>query len=231
MASHMVNVRRGSSPLARGLRHSHSSTSSDVGIIPARAGFTWSTCTGSRAWTDHPRSRGVYRSRKPSRPMRTGSSPLARGLRDRARVRADGGRIIPARAGFTALPPSDHPAPGDHPRSRGVYVAPVTGPPPPRGSSPLARGLPGSRSEPRSGARDHPRSRGVYRGVYGLVVTVRGSSPLARGLHRDVDGAQGSPGIIPARAGFTRASGISCRARSDHPRSRGVYGRPARSHR
>ena len=36
-------------------------------------------------------------------------------------------------------------------------------------------------------------------------------------------------GIIPARAGFTRGGDVRLRARSDHPRSRGVYPRAAPS--
>ena len=50
----------GSSPLARGLLGDLTSSIGEVGIIPARAGFTvrsrlLATCSG-----DHPRSRGVY---------------------------------------------------------------------------------------------------------------------------------------------------------------------------
>ena len=52
-----------------------------AGIIPARAGFTLTdTARLSDVW-DHPRSRGVYESNRPSRPSGRGSSPLARGLR------------------------------------------------------------------------------------------------------------------------------------------------------
>ena len=52
---------------------------------------------------------------------------------------------------------------------------------------------------------------------------LRGSSPLARGLR--VAGTVGwcSPGIIPARAGFTTRCARRRRAAGDHPRSRGVY--------
>ena len=53
------------------------------GIIPARAGFTTPTRTLTRSFTDHPRSRGVYRSGSPLPEKNWGSSPLARGLRDR----------------------------------------------------------------------------------------------------------------------------------------------------
>ena len=92
----------GSSPLARGLRAFLPVLGPFGGIIPARAGFTcscrlWCMCTG-----DHPRSRGVYPSRAPNRIRDPGSSPLARGLRPEGFRQSIRGRIIPARAGFTA---------------------------------------------------------------------------------------------------------------------------------
>ena len=55
-----------------------------------------------------------------------------------------------------------------------------------------------------------------------------GSSPLARGLRCLSSARLGSPGIIPARAGFTC---IECKVVlgvGDHPRSRGVYRPPDR---
>ena len=51
----------------------------------------------------------------------------------------------------------------------------------------------------------------------------RGSSPLARGLRRLAQRAAAVPGIIPARAGFTRPLTGPASAPRDHPRSRGVY--------
>ena len=70
---------------------------------------------------DHPRSRGVYTTPRPSRRGCAGSSPLARGLRSEMEYVVRPMRIIPARAGFTdeAIPPSYDG--WDHPRSRGVY--------------------------------------------------------------------------------------------------------------
>ena len=160
------------------------------------------------------------------------------------RVLSDSGtKIAPA----TALHhTTGHYPPGrsrDHPRSRGVYRYSRARGPRYGGSSPLARGLPGSGGELSGGggiipARagftgtakgmtvvvgDHPRSRGVY--IQSAVRTVAdfGSSPLARGL-RAGGGRDTAPvGIIPARAGFTlHPPGIGP-GRGDHPRSRGVY--------
>ena len=112
-------------------------------------------------------------------------------------------RIIPARAGFTVC----------------AAAIPMW----PRGSSPLARGLPPSVHEnisklwiiparagfTRDDARgcgpggDHPRSRGVY-------------------FHDSCD-AQSASWIIPARAGFTGQPADHIAPARDHPRSRGVY--------
>ena len=112
------------------------------------------------------------------------------------------------------------------------------------GSSPLARGLPrrhlhlqrGDRIIPAragftcypedvlSASGDHPRSRGVYRLHHEDRVESEGSSPLARGLLVDVSRQGQHARIIPARAGFTSASGAWKTSTPDHPRSRGVYG-------
>ena len=73
-----------------------------VGIIPARAGFTRAGCAGAPPSADHPRSRGVYISRRKIGAAGGGSSPLARGLLKPERVELLAERIIPARAGFTA---------------------------------------------------------------------------------------------------------------------------------
>ena len=113
----------GSSPLARGLRRRAQHGDVDHRIIPARAGFTCTTGRLSARRWDHPRSRGVYTSPPRTPPTVTGSSPLARGLRGRVRVRLRAERIIPARAGFTTSA-----------RARSLRS---------RGSSPLARGLQG----------------------------------------------------------------------------------------
>ena len=213
----------GSSPLARGLRLSPSTQMPVSGIIPARAGFTPSWSASFRPDRDHPRSRGVYSPSPETCPDRAGSSPLARGLRWPLSWALSGGRIIPARAGFTHRHDPGAAQPQDHPRSRGVYSVPPSLSPLRLGSSPLARGLPCGKENQRSSSRiiparagftslvflsprwwaDHPRSRGVYL-LLGLILPVLG-------------------GIIPARAGFTSARSPRASLSSDHPRSRGVY--------
>ena len=112
----------GSSPLARGLPGRRGQERVTDRIIPARAGFTIGARHSGRVGQDHPRSRGVYDHYATEYGHLTGSSPLARGLRDSDNRRSVQPGIIPARAGFTPLP-----------------YRPALGRP---GSSPLARGLP-----------------------------------------------------------------------------------------
>ena len=173
----------------------------------------------------------------------TGSSPLARGLRHLSGSALLPGRIIPARAGFTRPGRPVSGRPGDHPRSRGVYMSWPKIWPTAAGSSPLARGLrPGRRlhHDPariipaRAGftydtkpdeiaAVDHPRSRGVYLLTRVAVTIAIGSSPLARGLPRSRPNSVARQRIIPARAGFTISFSAVSWPDGDHPRSRGVY--------
>ena len=175
-------ARRGSSPLARGLRQ-HCARISD-------------------RREDHPRSRGVYTSVMPSSMIAAGSSPLARGLPQGLFELLGDRRIIPARAGFTAKGGVWYRSSADHPRSRGVYMRSPSFICDTAGSSPLARGLQiggplvihRSRIIParagftrqllelRRGLWDHPRSRGVYGTSPISRRRAAGSSPLARGL-------------------------------------------------
>ncbi len=213
----------GSSPLARGLHEGDLLAGADLGIIPARAGFTRLRTLSTGSARDHPRSRGVYFTAVPSQPGRCGSSPLARGLRYYKRTGAQERRIIPARAGFTLAWDSQALNLWDHPRSRGVYRPGTTPPTGDSGSSPLARGLhredaltagrariiparagfTGPRSPPYGTGSDHPRSRGVYASSAAICSRARW--------------------IIPARAGFTSIRVINGPREGDHPRSRGVY--------
>ena len=195
------------------------------------------------AYTDHPRSRGVYIRASRPRHCGTGSSPLARGLpqRDVTSMMALG--IIPARAGFTCLRSSRRSSSQDHPRSRGVYTRSPGHPASVYGSSPLARGLPHVELDgdlrcgiipARAGftnvlnaksqhTRDHPRSRGVYGAPIFLSVPLLGSSPLARGLRIVIRALILVRRIIPARAGFTCSTPSNSGRNWDYPRSRGVY--------
>ena len=101
----------GSSPLARGLLTAAGYMKADPRIIPARAGFTHYRSASSRRGWDHPRSRGVYRSRRYGVRHKLGSSPLARGLLVPGARHHIPNRIIPARAGFTPQCPKDEESP------------------------------------------------------------------------------------------------------------------------
>ena len=89
------------------------------GIIPARAGFTQQTHSLSSPSRDHPRSRGVYLPLVAVEVHLPGSSPLARGLRLAHLGADDGGRIIPARAGFTLADPWN---PNDEPHYQTAFA-------------------------------------------------------------------------------------------------------------
>ena len=213
----------GSSPLARGLRRPRPPVPRQLGIIPARAGFTYIRYPSVLCRADHPRSRGVYCTK-----IERMTGP---------------GWIIPARAGFTVLDPRNIVSDPDHPRSRGVYFRSASNSAMRLGSSPLARGLLGCRrGGPHQngiiparagfteglpcimvGSTDHPRSRGVYDRATIVNAVNRGSSPLARGLLGAIRHKRVVRRIIPARAGFTAATRPTHRAQPDHPRSRGVY--------
>ena len=131
----------GSSPLARGLPLLSSAIIAQLGIIPARAGFTVTVDSAGEPSTDHPRSRGVYKDRTGRERREFGSSPLARGLHGSHGSPPGLLGIIPARAGFTTTCRCRSGPHGDHPRSRGVYRPVGVIGLALSGSSPLARGL------------------------------------------------------------------------------------------
>ena len=172
-----------------------------------------------------------------------GSSPHARG----ARIACKGCRgsfgIIPACAGSTIQTHlSDIPR-EDHPRMRGEHTFSfergVSG----EGSSPHARGARGARHHRQvrrgiipacAGSTenlksqfdidvDHPRMRGEHHlnGVWQRLYL--GSSPHARGAQAGFPLLPGSPGIIPACAGSTRAERARRCSTRDHPRMRGEH--------
>ena len=175
--------------------------------------------------------------------LRSGSSPLARGLLLSLCVDPSNGGIIPARAGSTSATRSGGISDTDHPRSRGVYIDMLHARHPFVGSSPLARGLqvrtvlvpePARIIPARAGSTslmsatylrnwDHPRSRGVYDEEIRAAYKGGGSSPLARGLPVNRDSLRRAFRIIPARAGSTAVMTPSHVTTMDHPRSRGVY--------
>ena len=153
-------------------------------IIPAHAGFTTGAHGVGGTFKDHPRTRGVYRDIQFHGRQAVGSSPHTRGLLRGEAAHVGRGGIIPAHAGFTCGRTRPTRSDGDHPRTRGVYLAPPSGTALVRGSSPHTRGLlpppvvgggilriipahAGFTQRYVLGAAesaDHPRTRGVYPG-------------------------------------------------------------------
>ena len=238
-----LDLNVGSSPHARGLRRTATAIPATGGIIPACAGFTRARATRLVGIMDHPRMRGVYGDGAVVPGRFHGSSPHARGLPDVRTTRTAHSRIIPACAGFTPRVASRSPAPGDHPRMRGVYDDLAVQRIAMRGSSPHARGLLSLGRRLAAGRRiipacagftrwgiwcvsptpDHPRMRGVYFPSGSLESGARGSSPHARGLPSAMSSRMRAYRIIPACAGFTVDKPNLRTATGDHPRMRGVY--------
>ena len=213
----------GSSPLARGAPGVRLLRRSDAGLIPARAGSTSRSTSGSGRCRAHPRSRGEHDGSNIRIESDVGSSPLARGARRMAVTWAGVNGLIPARAGSTKCTSTPAGCTTAHPRSRGEHSRACAASSCAFGSSPLARGArgravpdqrahgliparagstPWRRTHPTSG-RAHPRSRGEHRDILSDMTGLQGSSPLARGAR--VQGQDDRPNrrLIPARAGST----------------------------
>ena len=129
----------GSSPLTRGKRRPGGHEAVRTRLIPAHAGKTSSSPTGSAPCGAHPRSRGenitinagwdrlegsspLTRGKPdgpPPRALRRGSSPLTRGKRVIPLICTIGFRLIPAHAGKTRPTSPATKSPTAHPRSRG----------------------------------------------------------------------------------------------------------------
>ena len=170
-----------------------------------------------------------------------GSSPLTRGKRDNEKHLTDEERLIPAHAGKTMRRRRRRFQRRAHPRSRGENGLSGAHRAVNVGSSPLTRGkllypeqphvhsrlIPAHAGKTYSSApttrrsRAHPRSRGENARRWAHRSSQTGSSPLTRGKPDDVDGFHVGPGLIPAHAGKTVASGWNVAGGQAHPRSRG----------
>ena len=173
---------QGSSPRMRGAPTGGWRTATPARIIPADAGSTWWPSYCSCSAGDHPRGCGEHFEAGSDADRRLGSSPRMRGALAAGLLDSGFGRIIPADAGSTRLPPCRAGSPWDHPRGCGEHKArdrPDTLSP---GSSPRMRGALGDdpsivlvgRIIPadagsttgiprtRSVAEDHPRGCGEH---------------------------------------------------------------------
>mgnify|MGYP001776826693 CR=1 FL=1 len=155
----------GSSPLARGTRHSGGSQGDGHGIIPACAGNTGTNRCQILGLRDHPRLRGEHhrfpRNLHPS------------------------GRIIPACAGNTMVCKVSWRSAWDHPRLRGEHGHEAMGYDFETGSSPLARGTPHHACQPTQQFGIIPACAGNTCGVRISDVRMR-DHPRLRGEHRMV---------------------------------------------
>ena len=173
--------------------------------------------------------------------LQKGSSPLTRGKRFPSRRWPRIGGLIPAHAGKT-ISRGRSPSPSwAHPRSRGENRFPPRDRIHANGSSPLTRGKPPQRRNPRPSAglipahagktrqmrdmrqkcRAHPRSRGENIKAAVSVVVEWGSSPLTRGKPRASHPINWFAGLIPAHAGKTPPHQRHSPGNQAHPRSRG----------
>ena len=231
----------GSSPLTRGKPDLVKQQWSGAGLIPAHAGKTTCTHTGSASTAAHPRSRGENRWVTGCLGYKWGSSPLTRGKRagsSRTRRRR---RLIPAHAGKTKQQKETSPPAPAHPRSRGENLQALDADERRWGSSPLTRGKPRGTSPTypphrlipaHAGktmslvyqswvSRAHPRSRGENLDVADGALIAAGSSPLTRGKPNDGEVRAFGTGLIPAHAGKTVGIATESLVPTAHPRSRG----------
>ena len=194
----------GSSPLARGTPRSLFLLLVVIRLIPARAGNTPDAFLTVTRCAAHPRSRGEHTCVGCGSRRGCGSSPLARGTRACIGLIPVRGRLIPARAGNTAVRPGSRTGAAAHPRSRGEHYAAGDDYLGHFGSSPLARGT---------------RTRRFR----WCSLFYFGSSPLARGTRQGTEGIRQDHRLIPARAGNTAVRGSAPCLGSAHPRSRGEH--------
>ena len=232
----------GSSPRVRGKRARGPPQGPLAGLIPARAGKTWSAGGPATRWRAHPRACGENLVCRRTSHTLAGSSPRVRG---KPSGRSPGGRpprLIPARAGKTRRWPSGRPGSSAHPRACGENGRRLSLVGPPLGSSPRVRGklayvigrdphpgliparagkTPAGRRSGRA-SRAHPRACGENAIRDLLAVRALGSSPRVRGKPGAHIRTRHRPRLIPARAGKTAPpSGVASISRGSSPRVRG----------
>ena len=200
----MVELERGSSPLARGTPALSTRCNSAWRFIPAGAGNTLPPGHQPRRTPVHPRWRGEHHHPVTGKQFESGSSPLARGTRGQDGLADVHGRFIPAGAGNTWPGGAVMGHPMVHPRWRGEHRSSIVSGSSIGGSSPLARGtlergaaaLVDQRFIPAGAgntaslslvagcATVHPRWRGEHCRRTTPTAWRYGSSPLARGTRR-----------------------------------------------
>ena len=132
--------RGGSSPHVRGARRTCRSSGTGRGIIPACAGSTVVSWSGSDCCRDHPRMCGEHMGLIPDNVSTKGSSPHVRGARGVSGPSKRWCGIIPACAGSTSETQFQQQGWRDHPRMCGEHFVTAKGRMKLPGSSPHVRG-------------------------------------------------------------------------------------------
>ena len=177
-----LSVGVGSSPHTRGALAAGSAEACPERIIPAYAGSTIPTPTGSCSRADHPRIRGEHRILPAGQTLPGGSSPHTRGAPDHAERSLHCPGIIPAYAGSTHIDSRFFQLKRDHPRIRGEHRWTVRGTDSRTQSSPHTRGAPSSSAHP----RPRPRIIPAYAGSTWPArapLSLRPDHPRIRGEH------------------------------------------------
>ena len=194
-----------------------------VRFIPASAGNTRRCPRGAGGTPVHPRERGEHCIATSWAAHSVGSSPRARGTPVTGNQCIAESRFIPASAGNTSQTKGCPPCLPVHPRERGEHyleAAKLWGE---FGSSPRARGTPGSTHGATCNARFIPASAGNTAVLRFLSCVPPGSSPRARGTRRPAVRRGRDHRFIPASAGNTRADRAHTPAVAVHPRERGEH--------
>ena len=176
----------GSSPRARGTQKLCSTSGQNCRFIPAGAGNTWDHTSRMTRGTVHPRGRGEHLSYSRLINVMTGSSPRARGTRNRF----DLSHFV-----FTVHPRGR----GEHRNHEPMRVKKV-------GSSPRARGTRQCNEAFGLAGQVHPRGRGEHFESVPQNNSLTGSSPRARGTHLHGQALTTGYRFIPAGAGNTSAT-------------------------
>ena len=189
----------------------------------------------------HPRACGENDILEDCADLLDGSSPRVRGKLVGDLVEPDAQGLIPARAGKTTPPTREPRPPRAHPRACGENVFAVDVGRAPGGSSPRVRGkllqlgaqdcahglIPARAGKTSCGppaartARAHPRACGENPQFVGSTGRTTGSSPRVRGKLLEDRRRLGRHGLIPARAGKTRARWAPTDSARAHPRACG----------
>ena len=173
----------------------------------------------------HPRWRGEHTAVDPVFIGLNGSSPLARGTRQRVSCVTQVCAVHPRWRGEHRLTGQGH-ANGLWfiPAGAGNTGSPVKAMRTASGSSPLARGTPRPGCLPAPLKRFIPAGAGNTPSIPATRCSSAGSSPLARGTLHFLSSLRSTSRFIPAGAGNTPLVSVSSATRAVHPRWRGEHG-------